>query len=382
MSRVMFCIDNMQVGGTELNAVRTAERLDRTRFDVSVICLQRDGPLVARYEAAGIPVIPLALKNLYGWGTVRQGIRLATLLRERRVDVFHAHDFYSNIFGVPWARVAGTPVVIASRRWWAWPPRRAHRILNHVASRCAHRILANSRAIGEMLHTTERFPRKQVVVVPNFVDDGSIAVLAAPERARLLRALRVPPDARVVGAVASLSPIKNHATLLRAVAQLVPRWPDLHVVIVGDGPCRSTLEELARRLDVGAHVHFAGFRNDGPQLHQLFEISVLCSLSEGFPNTLIEAMAQGVPVVATDVGGNRDAVVDASTGVLVPAADPTRLATALDALLRDPARRHAMGVAAQRHVRDQFGAEMPSPRSSPCTRACWEPHEHQHGNRR
>src|SRR2546427_7165082 len=356
-TRVMFCIDNMQIGGTELNAVRTAERLDRTRFDLSVVCLQRDGPLMARYEAAGIPVITMALKIRYGVSAVRHGFRLATLLRNRHVDIFHAHDFYSNIFGITWARLAGTPVVIASRRWWAWPPRRAHRILNRVASRFADRVLANSRAIGEMLSATEGFPLKEVVVIPNFVDDRSVTALTPRQREGLLRGLGVPPTARVIGTVANLSPIKDHATLLRAVALLTPKWPDLHVVLVGDGPCRSTLEELVCGLDLGGRVHFAGVRDNGPQLHQLLEVSVLCSLSEGFPNTLIEAMAQGVPVVATDVGGTRDAVFNGTTGLLVPPSDPTRLAAALDSLLSDPNRRRAISVAAQHHVRDAFSAD-------------------------
>jgi len=113
---------------------------------------------------------------------------------------------------------------------------------------------------------------------------------------------------------------------------------------------------MIRRLELGGRVHFAGLRDNGPQLHQLFEVSVLCSLSEGFPNTLIEAMAQGVPVVATNVGGTRDAVLNGTTGLLVPASDPTRLAAALDSLLRDPTRRRAMSAAAQRYVRDRFGA--------------------------
>src|SRR5437899_965881 len=356
-TRVMFCIDSMQVGGTELNALRTAEHLDRSRFDLSVVCLKQHGPLVARYEAAGIPVIPLVLKNLYGLNAVRQGLRLATLLRRRQVDIFHAHDFYSNIFGVTWARLARTPAVIASRRWWAWPPRRAHRILNRVASRFADRVLANSRAIGEMLSATEGFPLKQVVVIPNFVDDRSVTALTPRQREGLLRGLGVPPTARVIGTVANLSPIKDHATLLRAVALLTPKWPDLHVVLVGDGPCRSTLEQLVCGLDLGGRIPFAGVWDNGPQHGQLLEVSVLCSLSEGFPNTLIEAMAQGVPVVATDVGGTRDAVFNGTTGLLVPPSDPTRLAAALDSLLSDPNRRRAISVAAQHHVRDAFSAD-------------------------
>src|SRR5437773_12509235 len=153
-TRVMFCIDNMQIGDTELNAVRTAERLDRARFDLSVICLQETGPLMARYEAAGIPVVPFPLNHLYGLNAVRQGLRLTALLKRRHVDIFHAHDFYSNIFGTTWARFAGTPVVIASRRWWA-PPRRSQRFANRVASRLAYRVLANSWTIRDMLCATE-----------------------------------------------------------------------------------------------------------------------------------------------------------------------------------------------------------------------------------
>ena len=354
-TRVMFCIDNMQIGGTELNAVRTAERLDRARFDLTVICLQETGPLMARYESAGIPVLPFPLKHLYGLNAVRQGLRLAALLRRRHVDIFHAHDFYSNIFGTTWARFAGTPVVIASRRWWA-PPRRSQRFANRVASRLAYRVLANSWTIRDMLCATEGFPPEQVVVIPNFVDDQAVAPLAALERARLLRALGVPRGARVVGTVATLSAVKDHASLLRAAALLAPACPDVHVVLVGDGPCRPALETLAIRLGLGERVHFAGLREDGPQLHQLFEISVLCSVSEGFPNTLIEAMAQGVPVVATDVGGNRDAVTDEATGLLVPASDPARLAGALGTLLSDPARRRAIGIAARGDVRQRFSA--------------------------
>ena len=229
-TRVVFCIDNMQIGGTELNAVRTAELLDRTRFDVAVICVQRGGargPLLARYEAAGIPVLSFPITKLYGFGALRQGMRLAALLRRQRADIFHAHDFYSNIFGVVWARLAGTPAVIASRRWWTWPPRRAQRIVNSVASRFAHRVLANSRAIAEMLHDSERFPRARIAVIPNFVDDRTLAAFSPDQRASLLRQFGVPAGARVIGAVAGLNPIKDHATLLRAVALLSPRWPEL-----------------------------------------------------------------------------------------------------------------------------------------------------------
>jgi glycosyltransferase involved in cell wall biosynthesis len=146
---------------------------------------------------------------------------------------------------------------------------------------------------------------------------------------------------------------KDHATLLRAVAQLTARRAGLHVILIGDGPCRVGLERLARELDISARTHFAGTRSNLPNLHHFFDVSVLASLTEGFPNSLVEAMAAGRPVVATNVGGNSDAV-RASTGILVPPNDPNGFALALERLLADEDLRRRMGSAAQRIARAEY----------------------------
>src|SRR3989442_6515997 len=116
--RLAFCTNNFQIGGTELNAVRWAERLSPERFQLTVVHFRTDGPLRARYERIGTKLVHVPLRNMYGPRAVHQGIRLARFLARARIDVFHAHDIYSNIFGVLWARVAGVPAVVASRRWW------------------------------------------------------------------------------------------------------------------------------------------------------------------------------------------------------------------------------------------------------------------------
>lgn len=354
--RVVFCVDNLRIGGTELNAVRTAERLDRSRFAVSVACLSGDGPLRRRYEDAGIPVVDFPISSLYGRDALRQGARLARYLRAERADVVHSHDVYTNIFGTAWARVAGTPVVVASRRWWHSLPGAAHRIGNRVAYRVADYVLANSPAVAASLVRDDGVAVARVVTVPNFVDDAAFAPLAAGERAARRAALGVPSDATVVGVVARLSPVKDHASLLRAAAELRPRWPALHFLLFGDGESRPALEELARGLGIADAVHFAGTQSNHLNLHALFDVSVLCSLSEGFPNSLVEAMAAGRPAVATAVGGNADAVEDGVTGLLVPPADPARLAAAIEALLGDPERRTAMGEAGRARARERYHA--------------------------
>jgi hypothetical protein len=142
--RLAFCIDTFQIGGTELNAVRWAEHLSAERFRLTVFHLHADGPLRARYQQAGAQLVHLPLRSLYGPRAMRQGIRLARFLAQAHIDVFHAHDIYSNIFGVPWARLARVPVVVASRRWWKSSPSTswAHAIANRWAYRAAHRVRA------------------------------------------------------------------------------------------------------------------------------------------------------------------------------------------------------------------------------------------------
>jgi glycosyltransferase involved in cell wall biosynthesis len=352
--RVLYCIDNFGIGGTELNAVKTAERLDRTRFDVSLMCLQEDGPLRARYEAAGIPIVTLPLGGFASWRAVVQGVRFVRYLVAKRVDVVHSHDMYSNFFATLWARVASVPLVIASRRWWHTLPARRHRLTNAIGFRLAHRVLANSPAVGESLVKDERISREKVWVVPNFVDDHAFESMDAARRATLLLELGVPPDAEVLGVIARLDPVKNHRLLLRAVASLVDRRLKVHLIIVGDGPCRSALETEAQRLGIASHVHFAGSRPNVPNLHVLFDVSVLSSDSEGFPNTLLEAMAVGRPIVATRVGGTVDAVIDGGCGILVPAGDEAGLAIAIEDLLRDPDKRRDLGLAGRQRARELF----------------------------
>jgi glycosyltransferase involved in cell wall biosynthesis len=346
----------MNVGGTELNAVRTAERLDRSRFDLSVLCLNEGGPLVARYAAARIPVFFFPISNLFGPSAIARGMRLARFLAAQRIDVVHSHDQYNNIFATMWARVAGTPVVMASRRWWHALPERRYRIGNALAFRAAHCVLANSPSVAAALHEVDGVNAARVAIVPNFVEESAFVALGAEERRKTLRMLGIPDGSLVVGIVARLSPVKDHASLLEAVSLLVPHWPQLHLVLFGDGECRSALEALAQRLGIAERAHFGGLQPNEPNLHHLFDISVLCSISEGFPNSIVEAMAAARPVVATAVGGNSDAVRTGDTGLLVSPRRPEQLAAALERLLRDADLRRQMGAAAQRRARHEYHA--------------------------
>lgn len=355
--RLTFCIDNMQVGGTELNAVRTAEILDRDRYDIEVVCLQSDGPLVERYRDAGIPVLAFPTGGLAGPGFARQGARLRGHLRRRRTDILHAHDTYSNVFGTFWGRVARVPALLASRRWWLHEPRRGMRTANRLGCRMAHAVLANAPRVARLVVEEEGVEESRVFVVPNFLDESAFRAPEPETRAAFLRDFGLPPGGTAIGMVANLSPVKDHDGLLRAFAQLAPAHPGAHLVLVGDGECRAALEGLAHELDLADRIHFAG-RLTGSNWHHMFDLSVHGSASEAFSNAVIEAMAAGNAIVATDVGATADAIDDGETGILVPAGQPEALAEGLDTLLRDESRRRAMAAAGRQRARRRFTPEV------------------------
>lgn len=351
--RVVHALDGFGVGGTELNLVRTLEQIDRERFDLALVTLTAEGPLRARFDATGVPITEFALRNMYGPAAWRTGWRLARWLRATGTDVVHCHDSYSNIFSAFWARVAGVRVVVTSRRWLVPSGGRAYAVANRLANRAATAVLANSPAVARLV-VDEGVRSARVVTVPNFLEDEAFALLEAPQRALARQRLGVPDEALVIGVVAQLRPVKSLETLVAAMARLVPRFPSLHLVLVGDGPSRTRLASDAQALGIAGRVHFPGRLENRPNLHQLFDVSVLCSVYEGFPNTLVEAMAVGTPIVATRTGGVPDAVRHEENGLLVPPRDPARLADAIAALLTDAERRRAFGEAGRRRATAEF----------------------------
>jgi glycosyltransferase involved in cell wall biosynthesis len=353
---VAFVIDNMGLGGTELNAVRTAERLDRARFDLRVVCIGADGPLSDRYRAMGVPVVRIELRSMYGPTMLSAGLRFVRYLRDEHIQIVHAHDMYSNVFATVWARVAGTPVVIASRRWWHSLPNRKLRLGNAAAFRMAGAVLANSPQVARSVLETTHLPPGRVWTVTNFADDDAFLPVTPEARLRQRRAWEISDDALVVGCVARLVPVKDHATLVDAFAQVRAEHPNVHLVLIGDGECRSRLEGQVARLGLSGAVTFTGELRGGGNHHRAFDISALTSLSEGFPNSLVEAMAAGIPVVATAAGGNVDAVADGVTGFLVPPGNAGDLALALRRLVESTTLREAFGTAGRDRARSMYRA--------------------------
>lgn len=349
--RIVYCLDSFEVGGTELNAVRTLEAIDRDRLEFLVIYLQSRGPLRARYEAMGIQMIHFPIGSLYSLQTVRAGWRIAKLLRAWQADVVVTHDLYTNIFVTPWARLLTRSAVVASKRWWFDSPRPGLTTVNRFSYRFAHAVLANSESVAKLLIEHENVPKQKVFVVPNFLSDSAFVNITPTERARIRSSYGAPDSACLVGIVARLVPVKNHELLLRAAALLGDQF---YFVLIGDGSLRRDLESLASRLGIESRVRFTGQLSTKTNLHAGFDISVLCSTTEGFPNAVIEGMAAGCAVIATPVGGVIDVIEHGVTGLLLQESTPQALANAIRLLGENTSLRSRLAETAKLAVQNKY----------------------------
>lgn len=356
--RVAYVLDNLQTGGTELNAVRTAEHLDRERFDLRFLCLQPHGPLRARLDAAGIPVSDIGVPGFLTLGAVRRGLEIKRFVAREGMHVVHAHDPYANVLAAPWARLAGGVAVITSHRWWRDVHPAKVRVANRLSYRFAHRVLANSPSVAELVMREEGVPARRVVMIPNFVEPSAFEPLDPARRADLRARVGLTESDVAVGMVANLNPVKDHAMLLRAAARVLAVLPQVRFVLVGEGRERHALMEQATAAGIADRVLLPGRVPHEPGMPGMFDVSVLTSREEGFPNFVVESMAAGRAVVATEVGGIPDALVHGTTGLLVRPGDDEAAAAALLRVLSDRPFRERLADAASRYARQHYDAKV------------------------
>lgn len=305
-------------------------RIDQSRFTLHVACFRREGLWLPKVERVVANVTEFPLRSFTSPATLRQLARFARWCRRHRLAVVHTCDFYANVFGLTGAALAGVPLRIGSRRDLVLPGRSAAKhTMQRLAYRTAHVVVANSRAAGEQV-VREGVARGRVVVIPNGIDVSRYPV--APARA----------PRRIVTTVANLRAEKGHDVLVAAAALVGRRRPDAIFQLVGGGPMRQIIEQQARDAAVDGMVRFLGHREDVPQLLHDSDLFVLPSRSEAFPNGVVEAMAAGLPVIASDVGGIPELIEHGRNGLLVPVGDPQALAKAILQALDSPERAAAL----------------------------------------
>jgi L-malate glycosyltransferase len=337
---VAVFLTSFHPGGTERQMTELIRRLDRDRFEVHVACFHKEGAWLPRVEACA-PVTAFPIRGFARPATLARAAAFARWCRTHRIAVVQSCDLYSNTFALPAAALAGVPLRIGSRRELNPDKSGGQIALQRHAYRCAQVIVANSHAASRQL-IAEGVPTQRIRIVPNGV---SIERFAPRAEAR---------GVSTVLTVANLRTEKAHEVLLAAAAQLAPRYPHLRFQIAGDGPRMAELRALSSTLGVAERVSFLGHREDVPALLAGADAFVLPSRSEAFPNGAIEAMAAGLPVVASATGGLLDLIDSGRTGLLVRPDDPAALAEAIEGLVISPARAAMLGAAAHDEVTRRY----------------------------
>ena len=344
--RLLYVAGNFVTGGAERHLLEMWRRIDRTRFDVRIAVLKREGAFTPLVEATGLPILDLGVgRRVYDLTGIRGLLRLVSLVREFRPDVIHGYLFGPNLFAALAGRLCRVPVVcVAKRNVDAFEsPRQvavqrlAHRLATHVTA-VSREVAASSVALG--------IPASRVTVIENGVDVSRFD--GVTRRDALAGLENVPEDAPLLGSVGCLAPRKDYGTLLAALENLAERRHEFRCAIAGDGPDRAALEAQVAQRGLAGRVLFLGERGDVDRLLPGFDVFTLSSREEGIPNALLEAMAAARPCVATRVGGNAEVLEDGRTGWLVPPQDPGALAAALEEALSRPDEAARRGAAARR----------------------------------
>lgn len=342
---IQHVVLSLRPGGLENGVVNVINGLDRDRFRSSVTCLQEAGPFAARIRSPEVEIHTLGLRR---GNDIRLPLRLASLFRRTNTDVVHTRNAEAFFYGFLGAKLARGPSLIHSEHGRVLPDScRRMTAQRWLLAFTDGAFSVSDRLRHDLVHHL-RVPERRFEVIYNGVDMGRIA---SADRPSARQALGVGDEEIVIGSVGRLVPVKNYALLMRAFSRIAG---SVRLVLIGEGPERASLEALAASTGIAARTHLLGHREDVARLLVGLDIFVLPSLSEGMSNTALEAMAAGVPTIASDVGGNGEIIQDGVSGLLFESENEQELTERLVCLIGNPEHRARLGRAAQERVMHEF----------------------------
>lgn len=345
--RVAYMITPFGDGGADRQLLELLRRLDRRRYQPVLFLSDPQGKIVQELPGLNIPIVDLGREGSNETAT----LRLVPHLRRFQPHVIHSWLFTANTWGRIAGRLARVPAIITSERGMELDRKRIYRWADIMLAPLADRVIVNAHMLADQVHVMQRVPREKIVVIHNGVDAARYRTSPLRDEAR--RVLGIEPGTAVVGMVGSFKPRKRWDLFLQAIHLLSPRRP-LVALAVGDGESRPEIEKQAREMGLGAVVRFLGVRTDMPVVMSALDLLLHTSVDEGLPNVILEAMATGRPVVATDVGGTNEVLEDGVTGYLVPPRSVSHLVEGASRVLDDPQLAASLGRAGQERVEREF----------------------------
>lgn len=332
-----------------------AKRINRDRYEIAVCCLREGGPYEQKFKDIGLDVKNLNMKTVLD---IRIIPRLIKYIKKKKVDVVHTALIPADVYGLISARLAGVPLIFSTIHNvdYYWQERKyfLYRAADRVSMRFATHIVAVSKAVENFISQWPEM-RSNITTIYNGIDSQKYNenIDARNYKTELGLQGQVP----TVGVTARIVRDKGLEFLLEAASYILQGGRQVQFLVVGDGPLRGKLESHAKKLRIEHNVFFTGFREDIPQILAILDIFVLPSLCEALPTSIIEAMFSGKPIIATNVGGIPEVVVDGETGILIPPKDSKILAEAITELLDSPEKRKRMGEMGRQRAFNHFSVE-------------------------
>lgn len=334
------------IGGTELRGFSVLTNLNKDKFKVTVCFLMEQGPISEMYHQAGIEVIHLNHSLSF-----RFIGRLWKLLQKNRFDIIEIYGFRLNIIGRVLGRLSGHRCIITMQRsvddwrlfWHSW--------LDRLTSRWIRLFISNSYAGSKRLQEREKIQPSKIKVIQNGIE---AEIFAQADKGLIKKELAIEQNKTIITCVATFRKAKAHHVLIDAISLLAKDNHNFCLLLIGDGSMKPGIEKKVHQLGLENMVFFLGERRDIPNILIDSDIFVLTSSWEGMPGVIMEAMAAGLPVVATDVGGMSELVKPEKTGILVPPNNPEKFALSMERLVKDKALQQEMGNAGFKRIREHF----------------------------
>ena len=303
----------------------------------------------------GIKILTFPLKRIQSYKGLLASKLIKNIIATEDIDVVHTFFESSDILGTIMGRLSKVPLIISSRRDTGFTKNRRLLKIYKLLNRYVNLIMVNAQAVGDAAALQENIKPDKIKILYNGIKVEKYNVQVDVEKKKL--ELGIDPDAPVVGKIANLTPVKAHSFFLDAASKVLEKFPKTNFLLIGNGPLEKQLKQYANDLNISNKIKFLGVREDIPEIISILDISVLSSLTEGCSNAILESMAGGKPVIATNVGGNPELIVDRETGLIVPSQDATALAEAECKLLSDKDLAIKMGERGRERVKSLYSMD-------------------------